>query len=380
MHVTVFTTGRFHLLDLARELHLQGITVTFRSAVPTSRAVKFGIPASCCSPMRCIMPLQWNLMRTKSRYMRTLTLKIIRYTVDKSGAFGLPRSDVFIGISGLSGPTGARIRNKTGGQIWIERGSRHILSQKRILSAIDEFAAKEICASDVHRELADYDMADRVVIPSKHVEESFSEENFPAEKLFRNPYGVDLAMFPATPPPAANEIPTVVMAGKWSKRKGCDVLAAAWLRMNNIRLLHVGQQGDLPFPCHSHFEHIPHLNQSKLTEVYRRAHVGVLASREEGLSIVQAQMLASGLHLVCSDRTGGQDLGENAGILERIIEVKAGDIDSLHRALTVALEKSKSEDVTMRMGVRKKMERNSWNAYGTRYAAELIRSLNTKLK
>jgi len=376
MHVTIFTTGRFHLLDLARELHLQGIRVTFRSAVPVSRAETFGLPATCCSPMPWLMPLQWTMMRSKSTRFKLLNMGVTRRMLDRFGTVGLTRSDIFIGISGVSGFTGLGMKKKYGAKIWIERGSRHILSQKHILDTISDGRVSEVSAEDVRRELADYGIADRVVIPARHVEQSFIAESFSVDRLFRNPYGVDLKMFPATPPPSLDSPATLVMAGKWGKRKGCDILVQAWRGMENTRLVHVGQQGDLPFPEDGNFEHVAHVNQSELTKVYRRAHVGVLASREEGLAIVQAQMLATGLHLVCSDRTGGRDLGENAGIMDRIAEVQSGDIDSLRRELTLTLKKSKGEDAATRMSVRNKMERNSWIAYGARYAAELAKSFN----
>jgi hypothetical protein len=41
-----------------------------------------------------------------------------------------------------------------------------------------------------------------VVVPSVHVEQSFLDLGFPAEKLFRNPYGVDLSMFAPTAAPS----------------------------------------------------------------------------------------------------------------------------------------------------------------------------------
>ena len=47
MRVILASPGRFHLLDLARELHDLGVEVHFYSYVPRKRAEKFGLPSRC---------------------------------------------------------------------------------------------------------------------------------------------------------------------------------------------------------------------------------------------------------------------------------------------------------------------------------------------
>jgi glycosyltransferase involved in cell wall biosynthesis len=55
-------------------------------------------------------------------------------------------------------------------------------------------------------------------------------------------------------------------------------------------------------------ERVGHVHQSELVRHYRRASVFVLASIEEGMAMVQAQALACGLPLICTENTGGEDL------------------------------------------------------------------------
>src|SRR5215211_2311938 len=45
--VAIATAGRFHVLDLARELGALGFEVDFYSYVPKSRAERFGLPRGC---------------------------------------------------------------------------------------------------------------------------------------------------------------------------------------------------------------------------------------------------------------------------------------------------------------------------------------------
>src|SRR5215468_5083848 len=47
LRVGIATSGRFHLLDLARELDALGAEVCFYSYVPRKRAETFGLPGRC---------------------------------------------------------------------------------------------------------------------------------------------------------------------------------------------------------------------------------------------------------------------------------------------------------------------------------------------
>ena len=47
LRIVIASVGRFHVLDLARELHAIGHDVTFISIVPKWRADQFGLPRGC---------------------------------------------------------------------------------------------------------------------------------------------------------------------------------------------------------------------------------------------------------------------------------------------------------------------------------------------
>jgi glycosyltransferase involved in cell wall biosynthesis len=133
-----------------------------------------------------------------------------------------------------------------------------------------------------------------------------------------------------------------------------------------VRLVHVGALVDAPFPNHSRFVHHEPVPQWKLKCFYGAAHAFVLASRQDGLAVVLCQALASGLPLVCTDRTGGSDLTTLPG-LERLIRVvPAGDPDALRRAIAQALD-----DATGKTGVAPitsaERETLSWSAYAMRH-------------
>jgi glycosyltransferase involved in cell wall biosynthesis len=252
----------------------------------------------------------------------------------------------------------------------VERGSRHILSQQEILASIPGRSARvPIDERTIRRELADYTVADRIIVPAEHVMRSFTERGMSRQRVFVNPYGVDLNMFPPTPAPRSNAA-TILFVGAWSLRKGCDVLTEAWRRLPGVRLLHVGSLGDAPVPRDPGFEHREAVPQFALSAEYARGHVFALASREEGLALVQPQALASGLPLVCTDRTGGEDAGRIMGPEAPVTVVPSDDPERLSQALASALERA-----IPRQGLRdygEARERLSWTAYGERYHRALM--------
>lgn len=280
--------------------------------------------------------------------------------------------DVLIGMSGMSAAAATRVRERFGAKIWIERGSRHILSQRRILDAIPSGSRRGPAVTDfaVERELADYATADRVAVPSSHVQRSFIEEGFPADNIFVNPYGVDLTMFPAleAAPPVP---PTILMAGMWSGQKGCDVLTAAWRSLRGVRLVHVGPVGDVALPTDERFTHYDAVDQAHLKEFYSLAHVVVLPSRQDGFGLVLLQSLACARRIVCTNRTGGEDLKAMVPEASTVTVVPADDAPALATALREALDAAIHDAAGPRDLLGPSRANFSWAAYAKRYSDEL---------
>ena len=365
LRIAIATNGRFHVLDLARELDALGHEVRFYSWVPRRMALSYGLPARChVNLLPLLAPLvAWQ--RFSPRVAPTLRERLITEAIDRTIAAVLEPCDVFIGMSGLILNAARAARRNHGAQIYLERGSRHILSQREILSDRPSAGPSDYTVS---RELAGYALADRIAIPSSQVAESFARDPPAEAKLFVNPYGVDLDMFPERMSLPANEPKTVLAVGGWTYRKGADVLTQAIRSLDGVRLLHVGPLVDTPFPKDARFTHVDAVPQHRLAAYYSQAHVFALASREEGLALVQAQALAVGLPLVCTDRTGGIDLAHSPGLAERISVVPHGNPQALRDALARALRTAE----TLAPLLPADRASLSWRAYGERYSAELL--------
>jgi glycosyltransferase involved in cell wall biosynthesis len=335
LRIGIAASGRFHLLDLARELSLLGAEVHFYSYVSRKRATAFGLPIRCHV---ALLPLLFPLVgmeRLFPRLFPRLIERLLCWTLDMSVILRMRPCDIFICMSGMYLLAAWFAKWKYNALVHLHRSSRHILSQQEILARLP--GSVQVSSFMVQRELKGYQIVDKIIVPSAHVVESFAAWPKLSCKLFLNPLGVDINQFPlrqSTPP--AN-LPTVIFVGQWSYRKGVDILIDAMLTMSQVRLIHVGALADAPFPIDPKFVHQGHVPQHKLPGFYAEAHVCVLPSREDGFGVVLSQALSSGLHVVCTDRTGGPDLARLAGLSRLIRIVPADDAEALRRALAQAL-------------------------------------------
>jgi glycosyltransferase involved in cell wall biosynthesis len=284
--------------------------------------------------------------------------------------------DVFICMSGIYLEAACFAKQRYRAAIWLERGSRHILSQDEILAAMP--GAQRPSPLAIRRELAGYALADRVVIPSHQVAESFRRDRSTCAKLFYNPYGVDLAMFPPRREQEPSEPFSFLFVGIWSLQKGCDLLAEAVRKVPGVRVTHVGAIGDLDFPSDDErFVHIDPVSQPELTRFYVAADVFVLASRQDGFGMVLSQALASGLPVICTERTGGADLAHTPALAARITVVPAGDVDALSSAIAAWRNRVRAGADLPPLATSDR-ETISWVSYGRRYNDELLSTIGSE--
>ncbi len=373
MRVAMLTTGRFTLVDLARELSDLGHEPLVYSLVPPHLTRRFGLPARCNRWLGAyVAPVYAAARLARGRRARSAADHALMAAVDAVAARIIEPCDVLIGMSGIALRTVDAAQRRYGATVFLERSSRHILSQREILEAIPGVGPSPISSSTIYRELAGYALADYVSVPSHQVAESFVERGVPAERLFINPFGTDLDVFRPTRAPRGEK--TIVTTGAWSLQKGSDVLVEAWRRLPaGTRLLHVGPVVDAPLPRDACFEHVDAVSQAELPRYYAQGHVFAMASRQEGLALVQVQALACGLKLVCTTRTGGADLRAWTPTADAVTVVPPDDAGRLADALTEALRDLPAPGTTRDLlGENRAMF--SWHAYAERYAARMHRA------
>lgn len=375
LRIAILSSGRFHVLDLARELVRLGHDVRFYSLLPPWRTSERGLPAENArwlAPAAAVAVLRRALERSAvGEILAPLQAELI----DRSAAAVLEPCDVFIGMSGMSLLTLRKAKSKYGALTYLERASRHIESQREILaSSIAAGVGAGVPAWAVQRELREYSACDFVSVPAEHVRKSFLERGFPEQRLVVNNFGVHLDEFPPTEAPPADP-PRLLMVGTWSYQKGADVLLEAFISlrrgMPTLELWHVGAVGDLPIPTCEGFRHFDPVSQRELSRLYAEAHVAVLASRQEGLATVQAQAIASGLHLVCTTMTGGADLGTNVRWDGAVEVVAPGEARELSEGIERALRRARALTGIRDLLGRQRMD-FSWEAYARRWEARML--------
>lgn len=360
--INIVSSGRFHVCDLARELNKNEFNIKFYSFVPNKRTRKFGLPSQCCASVFIFMLpflfLEKKIFR-RNKWASRLRINIQDYIT----GWYMRKCDILIAMSGDFVYTVKKAKNH-GAIIILERGSKHILEQRRILESIPSLHGKQpVPDINVKRELAGYELADYITIATTHVKNSFLLHNYPKDKLFVNPYGVDLSMF--KPLSNIKKKYDFIMVGGWSYRKGCDLIIEA-IKKTKYTFLHVGAIVDIEMPKDKQFTHIDPIDQSKLITYYNQSKVFIFPSREDGFGMVLSQAIACNLPIIGSKDSGAEDLKNIVAHSQYITILRDYTVDSL----LIAMEKAMQNYETIKDDnyAGDAIVNLTWEAYGKRYA------------
>jgi glycosyltransferase involved in cell wall biosynthesis len=218
------------------------------------------------------------------------------------------------------------------------------------------------------RFLEEYELADLVVVLSEKAAESFRAHNFPEQKLFYLPRGVDIDRFK---PRAEMEVPTppvfrVIFSGALIKRKGVHHLLEAWHRLNlpNAELWLVGSVHDEAKPYLKKFwrDNIKTVGFVRDPENYlNQGTIYVFPSRLEGSAKTVYEAAASGLPVVTTREAGDVVRDGVEGII-----IRPGDVDPIANAIEHLY---RHPDLVERMGdaARQRVVENfTWDHYRSR--------------
>jgi glycosyltransferase involved in cell wall biosynthesis len=360
----VIATGRgFHLRHLARELIRLGRDVTYMTYLPNFRIRHDRIP------LECARSYFWRLQPWSGAALLRPISSLVRYgteamftRADEAYARDLPPCDIFIGLSAITVRSAEAARRKYRAKVILERGSRHVLSQKELLAGS---GAEPLSPHYIERELAGYEVADYIALPSTHAVESFIERGFDPARLFRNPYGVEFGDFKSLPRPEGRL--RLLYVGGWAYRKGCDAIAAMLAANPDFLLTHVGMRGDLEFPNLPNFVTLGHKSHAELGSVYTRHHMLLLPSREDGFGMVLVEALAAELPIIGSSMTGAPDLRDMIAERDAVRIVPPADATALKQAVRETAAWIAAQPPDGRILRQEDRANLSWTAYAKRY-------------
>lgn len=380
---TVF--GVFHHFELARELHHREHLQAIFSTWPWSRLQREGLPRDRVATFPWLHVLEYAAGRSpldlpwlsdELGYRNALAFDAWTDRRVRGLLRANQHPDVLIGISGSSLQAGQTVQ-RAGGVFVCDRGSTHQRFQEQIVA--EEFqrwgAERRVSdPRDTAREEAIYAVADAITVPSSVARRSFLAMGVPESKVHVLPYGVRLEQFTATAEPPEHEF-CVLFAGAVGLRKGVPYLLEAFARLQHgrKRLRIAGAvQAELK-PLLSRLpqdgvEFLGPLPQAELAGWMSRSHVLVLPSIEEGLALVQAQAMACGCPVLCTESTGGEDLFTDG--LEGFI-VPPRDVAAL-TARMQQLADDPARQASMRAAALERVRHlGGWRSYGDRWESLL---------
>src|SRR2546421_7909608 len=231
---------------------------------------------------------------------------------------------------------------------------------------------------DRERFLEEYDLAPLVVVLSEKAAESFRAANFPDEKMFYLPRGVDVDRFKPGSDPDGRKRPPIfraIFSGALIERKGIHHLLEAWHRLN-LRDAELWLLGSV------HEEAKPHLQKfwrdnvrvlgfkRDLENYLSQGSVYVFPSRLEGSAKTIYEAAACGLPMITTREAGDVVRDGVEGII-----VQPGDVDALAAAIEHLYRHPEIVE-SMGAAARKRVVENfTWDHYRARLLGAYERAI-----
>jgi len=369
LRVTVLSAYPFHMVDQARQLHRAGVLERMVTAVPRSRV---GLPREFVSNRMRWSAFHRVARRAVPRADSLLSRQLVR-DFDRWAASQLGEPSVVNGLSGFATETLSRA-SAHGATVFCDRGSWHILEQQRVLDEEADRIGAPLAHFDpfiIERELREYQLADRILVPSEPARQSFIRRGVDAGRVVKVPYGVDISAFSV---PTEDRRPgSVVSVGPVSLQKGHHHLIQAFrmLSTRNASLTLVGAvtpgwdkrlQLD-----QAGVRATGPVSRTRVIEELQQASVFVLASIHDGFGMVIAQAMACGLPVIATEATGIRELITDG--VEGIVVPAPPDAQTLAEAIDNLLCDG---DRARAMGAAARLKVESfggWDRYGRQVVA-----------
>ncbi|MBF2064473.1 MAG: glycosyltransferase family 4 protein [Calothrix sp. C42_A2020_038] len=392
MKVSIVVGGRWHAIDLARELHSQGYLHRLITNYPKFKTRAWGVPDDKVVSLPMTLLLSKAIQKIGGESLVRKSLPNIYKMFAASAVPHLEGSTIVHGWSSCSLPA-IQWAKRNNIPFLLERSSAHINYQSKLLQAeYQKFGLKctEIHPEIIETELAEYELASQVAVPSFFAKRSFDEEGFPQERLVHNRFGTNLNTF--SPGVKQDDVFRVVYAGSLSVRKGIYYLVKGFMQANipNSELCLIGgttpETAQLIAGSDARVKCVGHIPEPKLADYYRHSSVFVLPSIEDGFAYVILQAIACGIPLICTTNSGGEDVLRINGaspikLDNNIDEYPAGYIippansDVIASLLTKLAENSQLLTQKQQQALAYQPQNLSWEQYAQR-AIEIYKNMS----
>ena len=348
LKISIVVGGRWHAFDLARELFLKGHLHRLITNYPAYYVKRWGIPEKHIVSL----PITFFLIKFiywlggESLMMRCQWL--VHSLFARQAAKYLSGSKLIHAWSSWAEPSLIWAANRSIPTL-LERSSAHILEQSRLLT--EEYQRLNLKWIPTHKKIEEmecdeYKIATKISTPSQFVLNSFLDRGFDHSQLVRNGLGVNQDLFtPSQEDKSMHSVSlSILYAGTISVQKGIHDLLIAFENFSHSKAT-LTLLGGMTAPIKRLLNrtdyriNLPgHKPQADLPAFYQAHNLFVMPSIQDGMAMVQLQALASGLPLVCTTNSGGEDLlqmGGNSPVIhkisgEQVLEYPAGWVIPIH--------------------------------------------------
>ena len=312
MNVAISTTRPFHAPMLANALVAHNAAVTIYSSAPR----RFFRRMDPSVRMRLVPSILQTGMHLLHWRLPPNLLHLDSALYDRSTALLLKPGDMFIGWATSALQCGRKAR-RSGAAFVLDRACPHVDFQQAV---VREEAAKAGAITGTawqpeppwfyERQLAEYQEADFILVPSE-----YSRRTFPSElqsKIIKAPL-LGRCRFPETVSFERNATFTVGAVGGQALRKGYLYLLQAWklLALPNAKLLIRGDFTGYPVllelarsqPNVEIIDYLPDID-----DFYRRCDAFVLPSVDDGFGMALFEAMAHGLPCIATTNCGSSEL------------------------------------------------------------------------
>lgn len=187
----------------------------------------------------------------------------------------------------------------------------------------------------IARELAEYQLADKILVCSQFAKETFIEKGIEEGKIAVIPLGVDTTFFRPQRQHSLQRPLKLLFVGALSVRKGIIPLLEATknISRDQVQLTCVGPVEPVLkplLPKYIHHIYIPALAQQKIAPLMREFDAFVFPTLEDGYGSVLVQAMSSGLVPITTTHAGSSEWVTN---LQNGILVEPGDVAALRLAI-----------------------------------------------
>ena len=367
--VGISVGGKFHAFYLAEQLQKRGMLSQLITSYPRFEVMKSGIKRDKTSTVVVKELLERGFRKLPQQVRGAYNPQFfISDLYDRLAARQLKPCDLFVGWSSFCLHTMEKAKRQ-GAVTVVERGSAHIEYQRDILA--EEYGKYGMKPSLPHpliveKELAEYEQADYISVPSLFAKRTFLEKGFPENKILHVPYGVDLSQF--NPVRKKDDVFRIIHCGGVTLQKGCQYLLQAFteLQLKNAELWFVGTVSPEMAPFIEKYRAANivfhgHKPQSELSWYYSQASAFCLLSIQDGYGMVIPQAMACQLPVICSSNTAGEDI-VRTGVDGFVIPIR--DVEAIKEKILFLYE---NPDARLAMGQAARgrvVSGFSWDDYG----------------